>query len=858
MFRTDNITDQTWKDADETTDRTTPAYAGNIARYNGTDWYFFYNLRSLIEALARTAVPAGNADGGITIGATFPTGISSGHVHLLTTDNTAITFVNTAGESVTAMAGDFTHYDGTKWELLFRTKSLITASTAIGLTARNFGTTFPTSPKVGEVFILLQDIPSGIAYKHNVNAGSDEIVRNAERGQVFEYQEGPASNPDFWVLQGNINPPPIIPFKPQFIGDDWERISSKLIGTQIAVYYADSDEVIIANNGVRGRLLAVQPGHGLVFEDFGDDVITTFIVSSVDADDNRWVRYTGRWTRGVESVTAQGDESTISHIPHNVDMTEYVDPSKLSLREASFGTSLPDNPRPNETFVFLDNTTTDPTWVDITGSPQGAAFKGDVAQYVVLNNVFQWVYFGNISIGGGISTDALDALRTELQAQIALINNPISTHQLLASSKITVDARYNQFNRVDVDWALEEGIPDGFEADDDNLYISREYRGYISVETWEGNTLRGKKLLEVSDEQASESVVQDIGSRGSMGRFNWLLLAVIHNNVNVHQLSIQSESANQAMFSGLQFRVYAEVAVGSAEIKRDLDAVTARVGTAETDIDAVESAIENIPVSADVLWATSKAFTAGFGQGRLDTNWVLADNTPTGVAADGDFINIPKSIRGDLHIDVENASGVLLEREVMPIVIGEGRYGEGVGSWLRTRIIQHSSDPTLLRFDLYVTGSQTRTFPSGSTVKVYAVSALPRNQVTGVTRAELDAEIAKINDFYIDITPRYAFMRTSGSTPDDLDGNFVFVFSHVPEEYADANVVEINFQGIQAFRGGWTPSTTYIRFGFEPTSLNNLRNNTGRNQATWQIEITFFNGTTNLGSERTFVVINRG
>ena len=180
---------------------------------------------------------------------------------------------------------------------------------------------------------------------------------------------------------------------------------------------------------------------------------------------------------------------------------------------------------------------------------------------------------------------------------------------------------------------------------------------------------------------------------------------------------------------------------------------------------------------------------------------------------------------------------------------------------LQVRIDINPSDSTLLRLRLHVRGNPPRTISAagvGGRAKVYAVSALPRAQVVGVTQAQLDAAIDGINDFYIDIWPRYAKYRTSGSDPDDLDGNFVFVFSHVPEEYASANVVQVNFQGIQAYRGAWTPSTSFIIFGFEPTALNNLRNNTGINQTTWQIEITFFQGTTNLGSERTFVVIDRG
>ena len=855
MFRTDNITGLTWKDADETTDRTTPAYNGNIARYNGTDWYFFYNLRSLIEALARNSVPAGTADGGITIGATFPTGVSSGHVHLLTADNTSISFVNTSDEAVTAMAGDFTHYDGTKWVLVFRTKSIITAATAIGLTARNFGTSFPTSPKVGEVFILLQDIASGIAYKNNINDGASDVIRSAQRGQVFEYQEGQASLPDFWVLQGNINPPPIIPFEPQALSGSWTRFASSVIGNNSGVFYADSNELVIENNGNRARLLAIQPNHGIVFEDHGDDARTIFIVSAVDASDNRWVEYQGRWTSNREVATTVGNDVSIYHIPHSLNITPFIDVNQLGLRESSFGLTLPEFPRLNESFVFLAPTTTDPTWIDITGSPQGAALQGDVAQFVIFNNTPQWLYLGNIGGGGGgIDTSALEALKAELETQIAAVNNPISTHQLIASSKTTVDARYNQFVRVDVDWTLEDGIPDGIEALDDNLYISREYRGYISCETWQGNTLLGKKLLEVSDEQASEAVVQTIGSRGNMGRFNWLLLAVIHNGENVHQLSIQSESAQQAMFSGLQFRVYAEVAVGSAEIKRDLDLLGTRVGTAETEIDALESQVANIPVTSEVLWATSKALPANIpGNAIVDTDWTIGDQVTTGVAVDGDLIDIPEGLRGDIHIDIEDSSGNLLQRKVMPIAIGEVMFESPFGRRFRGDIRQDGSDDGILNFSLRTTSGGQVSITGGSIVKIYGVSALPRNQVSGITQQQLDAALAALDILYIDPNRRYATLA-------DLRKNWVFFFSHVPERYKTANVVSISWDGVIAYKDAWTPSTEYIFFAINPTQLQNLDDvvTQDTSKLLWRVQVTFLQGTTTLGIETVPIIIDRG
>ena len=282
----------------------------------------------------------------------------------------------------------------------------------------------------------------------------------------------------------------------------------------------------------------------------------------------------------------------------------------------------------------------------------------------------------------------------------------------------------------------------------------------------------------------------------------------------------------------------------------------------QASIDTLTTQVGNIPITSDVLWATSKPFVANFPAGEFDTDWTLGEDASTGVAVSGDFVHIPRQFRGELHVDMVASDDSFLQRLIVPLSVGTyDGFSSPFPEHLQVRIDVHPSDATLLRLYLRVRGGTARTISAagvGGRAKLYGVSALPRAQVVGITQAQLDKAIDGINDFYIDITPRYARFRTSGSDPDDLDGNFVFVFSHVPEEYALANVVEVNFQGIQAYRGAWTPSTSYITFGFEPTSLNNLRNNTGRNQTTWQIEITFFQGTTNLGSERSFVVIDRG
>ena len=350
-----------------------------------------------------------------------------------------------------------------------------------------------------------------------------------------------------------------------------------------------------------------------------------------------------------------------------------------------------------------------------------------------------------------------------------------------------------------------------------------------------------------------------------MGRFAWLLRQGTFNDEQVHQIEIYASDNGQVFLGGLQARVYAEVALSRSDVTVEVDGLTERIRVAETNINQLETQVDNIPVTSDVLWATSKVLSTSIpnNQRTLDTDWTLeTDDVPDGVVIDSgnaDRIKIPESFRGDLHIDVVDSTDNLIQRKAIQIALGEANFADvsPLGPWFRGRIIRDTTDSTLLIFDMYTSG-RNRSLPTGTSIKLYGVSAVPRSQVDGVTQDQLDAAIDGINDFYIDIIPRHAKFRTSGSDPDALDGNFVFVFSHVPEEYADANVVEINFQGIQAFRGAWTPATRYIKFGFEPTSLNNLRNNTGRNQDIWQIEVTFFQGTTNLGNERSFVVIDRG
>ena len=279
------------------------------------------------------------------------------------------------------------------------------------------------------------------------------------------------------------------------------------------------------------------------------------------------------------------------------------------------------------------------------------------------------------------------------------------------------------------------------------------------------------------------------------------------------------------------------------------------VSTLQRNINTLSTRVGNIPVSAEVLWATSKQLPTRLPRAIADTDWTLAADVPTGVTVDGDNIDIPEGFRGDLHVDLEDTAGNLIQRRILPIQIGNVNFSTPISNRLRARIAQNTTDATKVRF--YLEAAQGVTLPSAAIIKVYGVAALPRSNVAQVTQAEFDALKAEVDAkqprdaFYIDVDPRYA-------TFDDLDGNFIFVFSHVPDKYKEANLVRVVINGIQAYRSAWDPRTEYILFSMQPPGPENIRDNTARDATHWNVDVDFFKATENLGSERVVIIIDRG
>ena len=312
-----------------------------------------------------------------------------------------------------------------------------------------------------------------------------------------------------------------------------------------------------------------------------------------------------------------------------------------------------------------------------------------------------------------------------------------------------------------------------------------------------------------------------------------------------------------------------------ATLKRDKqDASTAATdaeveairNTLQTDINSVRTSVGNIPVSSEVLWATSKTLPSS-NTGTVDTDWTIADDVPTGVAVSGDVINIPIEYRGELHVELFNASNELIQRLYVPIEPGNTAFYSPINQNIRVSIAVNTRDNTLLSLSLTVRGSTARSFPAGTTCRVYGVQSLTRASRAAVTEADfntlkaavdtLRTEVAnKLNaeDFYIDVWPRYI-------SSERLGGNIIFVFSHVPAKYQTANLIIVEWDGVPVVpRTAWDPSTEYILFSIGATNLDNLRVALGAspNRETWQVQIRFFQQTNFLGIETVPVLIDRG
>ena len=348
---------------------------------------------------------------------------------------------------------------------------------------------------------------------------------------------------------------------------------------------------------------------------------------------------------------------------------------------------------------------------------------------------------------GDVTREQLNAAVQMLQGELENVSAPLFVYELWGTSKTTTQVRYNSGNPVDLDWTLGDDVPDALAVDGDRFLMPLFYRGHVNLELWHGETLIDKSVLEVESEQQQQNITQTSISGIRMGRFAWVLRQGTFNSEQVHQIEIFPSENGQVFLGGLQARVYAEVALSRSTVNVNLDNLKERVQSAETDIAALESVTENIPVTSDVLWATSKALTASLPAGRtVDTDWTIGDDVPTGVVADGDILDIPENFRGDLHIDFVDASDNLLQRKVIPIAIGQTGFESPFGSRLRANIAQDGTDNAVLNFSLTTQSGRAVTIPAGTVAKIYGVTALPRSQVAGITQQQLTAAIAEVDD----------------------------------------------------------------------------------------------------------------
>lgn len=168
---------------------------------------------------------------------------------------------------------------------------------------------------------------------------------------------------------------------------------------------------------------------------------------------------------------------------------------------------------------------------------------------------------------------------------------------------------------------------------------------------------------------------------------------------------------------------------------------SAELSEIESDIDDLEMQVSNIPVSTEVLWATSKVLaTSNIAQGVVDTDWVLGDDAPDTVTVDGDVVNIPKGFRGELHVELFDSSDNLVQRRVLDIELGNEDFASPVSPNLRAQIVDDTTDSDFYNFRLNARRT-IASLPAGTTCRVYGVTALQNAQVVGITQDQLTEQL---------------------------------------------------------------------------------------------------------------------
>lgn len=226
--------------------------------------------------------------------------------------------------------------------------------------------------------------------------------------------------------------------------------------------------------------------------------------------------------------------------------------------------------------------------------------------------------------------------------------------------------------------------------------------------------------------------------------------------------------------------------------------------TLQASIDTLTTQVGNIPISSDVLWATSKVFPSGSipRASVLDTDWTLSDDAETGVAVSGDYVRIPRQFRGELHVDMEASDGSFLQRLVVPLSKGEyAGFTDPFPVQLQAEIDVDPTDSTFLRFFLEIRGNNERTIGAaaqGGRAKVYGVSALPRAQVVGITQEQLTAQlIDALIPTSVEVYPK-TVKPTKAALLETL---FTLEFGKVFPPISTANRVIVTFNGGVVFNG---------------------------------------------------------
>ena len=271
--------------------------------------------------------------------------------------------------------------------------------------------------------------------------------------------------------------------------------------------------------------------------------------------------------------------------------------------------------------------------------------------------------------------------------------------------------------------------------------------------------------------------------------------------VSTSALNTAINNLRTALEASIDMKQDADTAVTDEELAT---AVGTLRSTLQSSIDTLTTQVGNIPISSDVLWATSKVFPSGSipRASVLDTDWTLSDDAETGVAVSGDYVRIPRQFRGELHVDMEASDGSFLQRLVVPLSKGEYQgLTDPFPVQLQAEIDVDPTDSTFLRFFLEIRGNNERTIGAaaqGGRAKVYGVSALPRAQVVGITQEQLTAQlIDALIPTSVEVYPK-TVKPTKAALLETL---FTLEFGKVFPPVSTANRVIVTFNGGVVFNG---------------------------------------------------------